>query len=276
MAIELNKIYNEDCFDTMSRMDDGSIDIVLTSPPYNMTKRKGGYADTGRYDVYQDWLTEDEYVEKSVSLFNEFNRIVKHNGLVIYNFSYSIENPSLPYRLVADIVADTEWAVVDTIIWRKKSGLPFPANERRLSRIWEFVWVFARKSEVNTFKCNKKLKSISEKTGQKYYEVYYNIIEAKNNDTATSKLNQATYSTDLCLQLLNIYAKDGYTIYDPFMGTGTTGNACKNGNLKLNYIGSEISAQQCEYAENRIGNSTILRNYKHLDCKVPSISSTSI
>ena len=88
--VELNKIYNEDCFDTMSRMDDGSIDIVLTSPPYNMTKRKGGYADTGRYDVYQDWLTEDEYVEKSVSLFNEFNRIVKHNGLVIYNFSNDI------------------------------------------------------------------------------------------------------------------------------------------------------------------------------------------
>lgn len=252
MGLIDNTIYNEDCFITMSKMEDNSIDIVMTSPPYNMTKRKGGNADTGRYDVYQDWLSEKEYINKTIALFNDFNRIVKTNGIVIYNFSYSIENPTLPYKLVSEIANNTEWELVDTIIWEKKSGLPFPANERRLSRIWEFVWVFARKGEVNTFNCNKKVKSISEKTGQKYYEVYYNMIKAKNNDAATPKLNQATYSTDLCNQLFKIYGKEGYTIYDPFMGTGTTANACKNGDVKMNYIGSEISKDQCEYANNRI------------------------
>lgn len=250
--IELNKIYNEDCFVTMSKMDDSLINIVMTSPPYNMTKRKGGYADTGRYDVYQDWLTEEEYVNKTIDLFNEFNRVIKPNGVVLYNFSYSIENPSLLYILASEIVKNTEWSIVDTIIWEKKSGLPFPANERRLSRIWEFVWVFARKNEVNTFNCNKQVKSISKKTGQKYYEVYYNIVKAKNNDAATPKINQATYSTDFCNQLFKIYGKEDYVVYDPFMGTGTTANACKNGEVKMNYIGSEISEQQCEYANNRI------------------------
>lgn len=53
MGVEINKIYNEDCFITMSNMDDNFIDIVMTSPPYNMTARKGGYADSGRYDVYR-------------------------------------------------------------------------------------------------------------------------------------------------------------------------------------------------------------------------------
>ena len=49
--MELNQIYNEDCFKTLDRMAEEGIKIdgVLTSPPYNMTKRKGGYADTGRY-----------------------------------------------------------------------------------------------------------------------------------------------------------------------------------------------------------------------------------
>ena len=50
---ELNKIYNEDCFKTIDRMvsENIKVDTILTSPPYNMTSRKGGYADTGRYDV---------------------------------------------------------------------------------------------------------------------------------------------------------------------------------------------------------------------------------
>lgn len=250
--IPIDQIYNEDCFITMSKMDEGSIDLVMTSPPYNMTKRKGGNADTGRYDTYQDWLSEEEYIGKTISLFNEFDRVVKKNGIIIYNFSYSIENPSLPYKLVAEIASKTNWALADTIIWKKKNGLPFPANERRLSRIWEFVWIFARKEELDTFECHKKVKSVSEKTGQKYYEVHYNLVDAKNNDAATPKLNQATYSTDLCNQLFNIYANDGYVVYDPFMGTGTTANACKFGELDLHYIGSEISKDQCEYANNRL------------------------
>ena len=57
MKIELNTIYNENCEETMKRMKGKSIDIVLTSPPYNMTSRKGGYADSGRYDVYDDWMS---------------------------------------------------------------------------------------------------------------------------------------------------------------------------------------------------------------------------
>lgn len=61
---------------------------------------------------------------------------------------------------------------------------------------------------------------------------------------------KATYSSDLCKQLLNIYGcKDGI-VYDPFMGTGTTAVACKE--LSINYIGSEISKNQCEWAENRL------------------------
>lgn len=46
--MDRNKIYNEDCFETIkNRLNKKSIDIVLTSPPYNMTKRKGGVSDSG-------------------------------------------------------------------------------------------------------------------------------------------------------------------------------------------------------------------------------------
>ena len=63
----MNEIFNEDCFITMhEHINENTIDCVLTSPPYNMTKRKGGISDTGRYDVYCDWKSEDEYIEFSV------------------------------------------------------------------------------------------------------------------------------------------------------------------------------------------------------------------
>ena len=252
--ISKNTIFNEDCFDTMSRMDDGEVDIILTSPPYNMTKRKGGYADTGRYDVYQDWKTEEEYIGFTTKLFNEFARVVKPEGTVLYNFGYSIENPSLPYKLVASIVNDTDWYIVDTICWKKSSGLPFPANQYRLSRNWEFVWVFCKKSHIDNFFIDKGVASVSEKTGQKYYNVYYNFIEARNNDEKTPKLNQATFSSELVVKLLTISGGNGnnFVVYDPFMGTGTTAVGCVECPKQPSYIGSEISKNQVEYSKERL------------------------
>lgn len=242
-----------DCIDAMKEMEAGSVDLVVTSPPYNMTSRAGGYADTGRYDVYTDWKTEDEYVEWTLDLFSHFDRVLAKDSAVVYNFSYSIENPALPYRLVADIQKSSGFALADTVIWKKPSGLPFPANLRRLSRIWEFIWIFARKDELDTFRVHKKVSRKSAKTGQTYWKVHYNLVEARNNDEPTPKLNQATYSSELVLKMLDIYAADGYTVFDPFNGTGTTGLACKMSPLKdLSYVGTEISEQQVKHSIKRI------------------------
>lgn len=251
--MEINKIYNEDCFKTIEKMKENNIfvDLILTSPPYNMTKRKGGYADTGRYDVYEDWKTEKEYLNWTVDLFNELDKVLNKNRSILYNFSYSIENPSLPYKLIVAIEENTDFRLVDTIIWKKKSGLPFPANSKRLCRNWEYVFVFTRKDEMDTYENNRKVKSISEKTGQKYYEAIYNFVDAKNND-GKCPYNQATYSSELCNKLLDIYCQKDWLVYDPFMGSGTTAVACKLNNI--DYIGSEISDNQVEFANERIKN----------------------
>lgn len=66
----------------------------------------------------------------------------------------------------------------------------------------------------------------------------------------TRNVNKATYSSELCEKLLSIYAKERMTVYDPFIGTGTTAVAAKK--LGMKYIGSEISPKQCSYAESRI------------------------
>lgn len=247
--MELNKIYNEDCLETIARMPNNFIDIVLTSPPYNMTKRKGGYADKqNRYDVYQDWKTEQEYLDWTTNIFNNIDNVLKTNGVILYNFSYSIENPQLPYTLISSIIEKTPFTIADTIVWKKTNSIPHPASYNRLNRIVEFIFVIVRKKEIKTFTCNKKITKTSPK-GQNYYEVIDNFITAKNNDNSC-ELNKATYSTELCEKLLKIYGDKDFIIYDPFIGTGTTALAAKN--LNMNYVGSEISQSQVDYATNRL------------------------
>jgi len=247
--MEKNIFYNEDCFLSMSKMEKNCVDVILTSPPYNMTKRKGGYADKqNRYDEYQDWKTEEDYNIWTVKLFNEFDSVLKKNGVILYNFSYSIENPGLPYTMVSSIIEKTNFTVADTIIWKKNNSIPHPASYNRLNRNIEFIFVITRKKELKTFNCFKNVVKISPK-GQKYYEIIDTFIVAKNNDESTP-LNKATYSVELCEKLLKIYSKVGDLIYDPFMGTGTTGVCCSL--IERDFIGSEISEKQVEFSYERI------------------------
>lgn len=162
--------------------------------------------------------------------------------------SYGSENTTLMSLVVADIIRKTDFTLADIIVWKKKSATPNNVSHNKLTRIVEYIYIFCRKSEFLTFKCNKKSLSQRE-TGQNIYENVFNFITAKNNDESTD-LNKATFSTEFVRKLLQIYTKNGDVIYDPFMGTGTTAKACLIENR--HYIGSEISKEQCEYAEKRL------------------------
>ena len=248
---KINTIYNEDCFETMKRMPK-IIDVILTSPPYNTARVSnserslGNYE--GRYDIHLDNKTDAEYLEWSVALFNEYDKILKQNGTILYNISYSSENTDLIWKFVAEIINRTNFTTADTIIWKKDSALPNNVSHNKLTRICEFVFVFARKTELDTFFMNKNITSTNDK-GQKYYENVFNFIDAKNND-GSNNLNKATFSSEFVRKLLIIYAKSNANIYDSFMGSGTTAESCII--EKLNFIGSEISKAQCEYAVKRL------------------------
>lgn len=252
--------YNENCFDTMSSMKGKNfkVDVILTSPPYctsRSTVKTEKAIDTynRRYDICLDDMDENQYRDWTIDLFNNFNSILKENGVILYNISYGSENPNAMWRIPAAIIENTDFMVADCIIWKKKSALPNNVGNK-LTRIIEYVFVICRKSEFKTFNINKKIKSIREDTGQKYYENVYNFIEAPNND-GSCKLNKATYSSELCLKLLDLYAKEDYVVYDPFMGTGTTAVGSikyNDGENTIKCIGSELSSAQVEYSVDRI------------------------
>lgn len=250
----MTKLYNEDCMLTMMR--GFKCDMILTSPPYNTSRninseRARANHET-RYDGYKE-QSADEYLNWVVSLFEMFDVVLKSNGVVAWNVSYGGDGTQdkskrgLLWNVIAEIQKQTSFVAVEDIIWKKPSAFPINVGNK-LTRVCEHVFIFARKEEYNTYHINKRLTK-TDSRGQKYYEPIWNFIEAKSNDGA-NPYNKATFSTDFASQMLKLYCPVEGVVYDPFMGTGTTAVACKN--LNLSSIGSEISADQCKYAEERL------------------------
>ena len=245
MLMKTNVIYNESNELTMERIESNTIDLIITSPPYNIIRPNS--TDRG-YDLYKDGMSNDEYIDWTLNMFKQFERCLVKDGVVLYNMSYGTENTILMSLVVADVIRRSDFTLADIIVWKKKSATPNNVSHNKTTRIVEYIYVFCRKDEFHTFKCNKqKLKE--RESGQAIYENVYNFISAPNNDGSTD-LNKATFSSKMVRKLLSIYAPPNSLVYDPFMGTGSTAVACVVDGHR--YIGSEISNKQCEYAEKRI------------------------
>lgn len=254
----VDKIFNEDCISFLKSHEDFKTDCILTSPPYNTGRPSSSERSRnnyeGRYDIHIDNKSPEEYISWTIELFNLFDRALTENGVILYNVSYSSDgsvnssNCDLVWRVISHIIEETPFTVADRIVWKKSSALPNNVSPNKLTRICEDVFVFCRKEEYKSFNCNKQISKVG-KNGQKYYNNYYNFIEARNNDGPCS-LNKATFSSELVESLLSLYCKEGNLIYDPFMGTGTTAVGAIRSNM--HYVGTEISEAQIEYAQNRI------------------------
>lgn len=93
--METNIIYNEDCLETLSRIEDNSIDLIITSPPYNKNfyapssgADKSWSALRGRqipYDVYNDSMPPQDYENWQRNIISECIRVLKPSGSLFYN-----------------------------------------------------------------------------------------------------------------------------------------------------------------------------------------------
>ena len=261
-----NNFFQGDSGRLLDRMSEigYKVDVVLTSPPYNNSKsikaeKSRNNLAGNKYDVYTAWKRNKDDISWLTGYFYKFDKVLNENGVCLLNISYGSDHTNLKedvkpnevmWLLISSIITNTEFTVADCIIWKKSNALPNNTSGNKLTRIIEFVFVIVRKSEIKTFNSNKKVKSES-RFGQKYYESIYNFIEAPNNDGRTP-LNQATFSSELCEKLLNIYAKDESVVLDPFMGTGSTAIGCLKSGRGISYIGFELSKAQVEYSKARV------------------------
>lgn len=257
-------LYNGDCIEAMDGMDADSVDIVITSPPYGTCRSETFSKDSNqkrkynmRYDEFVENKTPEEYCQWSVDVFRAMDRVLKQNRIILYNFGLGNDGHTEYtnydwFNTVKSIIAGTSFTVADVLVWQKRNALPNNTSSNKSTRICEPVIVFCRKDEMMSFPSNKKVINHFD-TGQNLYSPFYNIFKARNND-GSCELNKATFSTQFVDILIDLYvpddAKQEWTAFDPFSGTGTTGlSAIAHG---MKFIGSELSKAQCEYTVSRL------------------------
>jgi DNA modification methylase len=247
------KLIHGDCISEIKSLNTLNIKVdgVITSPPYNNSRSGASDSYNRKYGEYKDDITNQEYIDWQTNLFEHMEKILAPNGVILYNINYSSENTDTLWLLLANIINKTNMTIADQIIWKKRSAIPNNRSPNKLTRITENVFVFCRKSEIKTFYMNKKVVSTIEKTGQNNFENIFNFIDAPNNNQGEhTKVHKATYSVELCQSLIKMYFSEGKTILDPFMGSGTTGIACKT--MNRNFIGIELDKTYFNISENRI------------------------
>lgn len=241
----LNRIICGDCLEVMKQMPDESVDLVVTSPPYNLKNSTGNGMKAGTktgkwknnplqngYAHHDDEMPHDKYVEWQRACLSEMMRLLKDTGAIFYNHKWRVQNGLIQDR--ADIVEG--FPVRQIIIWRRKGGFNF--NPGYFVPTYEVIYLIAK----------KKFKLASKANG--YGDIWEFTQEFKNSHPAPFPV---------ALPYRCIESTNAEIILDPFSGSGTTAVAAKE--LGRKYIGIDLSPEYCDLAETRLeGKMTFAKN----------------
>lgn len=256
--VEINKIYNEDCLDTMKRMEDNFIDLTVTSPPYDNLRSYTGEAQWN-FEVFQE-------------IAKELYRVTKEGGIVVWivgdaTIKGSETGTSFKQAL---FFKEIGFNLHDTMVWIKPDPIPLTHNRYEQSFEYMFVLSKGKPKTFNPIKVKTKyggrienMKNWSNKDEnqakrirdedlvRKEYRIDYNNWKISVNDGVKVK-HPAKFPEELCERHILSWSNEGDIVYDCFMGSGTTAKMAILNNR--NYIGSEISKEYCDIAQERIKN----------------------
>ena len=249
--IRENCIYNENCLKTMARMDRNSVDLTVTSPPYDKLRDYNGYS----FDFPR--IAEELY------------RVTKEGGTVVWIVNDSTIDGSETGTALRQALYFTQigFTLHDTMIWLKPST-PYPGINR-YGQVFEYMFILT-KGKIKTFNPIRDRKNIyaghssgmtkterrttgeSVRRGNEYtipeYGPRHNVWEIMPVNRSTK--HPATFPEDLARGHILSWSNEGDLVYDCFMGSGTTGVVAKK--LNRRYIGSEVSLKYCVDAQSRI------------------------
>lgn len=230
----INKIYNEDCLVTMSKMPDNFVDLIVTSPPYNFNSGSG--LGSKYNDQFKDNLSQDQYFDWSVKVITECMRVSK---LVCWNIQMVAGNKEALLKYIGYFHKE----IREIIIWDKQYSEP-AMNEKVLNSEFEFILLFD--------KCGGGRKIDQANFGRGTVPNIIRLNKAKNTIKSKNKQEShfAVFPDLLPDKLINYFSKQGDTVYEPFIGSGTTAlSAIK---YKRNFIGSELVKEYYNISKKRV------------------------
>ena len=255
--LPVNKIICGDCVEVMKKFPDKSVDIIVTSPPYDSVRNYNGFNfnlhDTGK----------------------EIFRVLKDGGVAVMviqdqtkNFGKSLTS----FRTIVDWVDNIGFKLFETVIY-KKHGAEGAWWTKRFRVDHEYIPIFLKGERPLYF--NKEPLKIPSKHGGKTMtgcatrltngktlkskKVFINPMKCRGtlwdyttcgDGTRLKHQHPATFPDKLPIDFIQCFCPEGGIVLDPFIGSGTTALAAIN--LKRNYIGIDISTEYCKLSEKRI------------------------
>lgn len=224
------ELHNGDCLEIIPKLEDNSIQLVVTSPHYFSAEKKYQRGTGYHYTHYVG-----EPIFDILSFMEIVKPKIKDNGLVCLNLGWSSSQGGFLRlcEILINIARRTGWFMPETIypiLWHKNNPIPTPL---RLTNCMELIAVFSKYPEYDLTNTENYLKNVIQCP-----------VSKSDGDTAKP------YPEEIPKYCINNFSNIGDTILDPFSGSGTTGKVALS--LKRNYIGIDIDSKNIIYQKNNL------------------------
>lgn len=231
-------VINDNCLEAMKKIDINSIDLVLTDPPYNLglfMKRRATNLKAMRENFFGaagwDNLEFDDWKMSMDNMFLELSRIIKEGGSVIMFMSI------IKVETIIRLAEKHGFYYKTTGIWHKTNPMPRNMNLHFINSTEAWVY-FVYKKHTGTFNNNGK--------------AIHDFFETSVTPAGERKLGK--HPTQKPVQLMEKFIKiltnENDVVFDPFMGSGSSGVAALKNNR--NFIGADVNPEYCKIAEQRL------------------------
>ena len=233
-------LFNEDCLTAIKKIENDSVDLILTDPPYNLglfMKNRDTNLKKMRDNFFGDagWddLEFDEWTRSMDIFFSEAARVMKKGGsMIVFMSIIKVEG-------LINLAQAHGFYYKTTGIWHKLNPMPRNMNLHFINSTEAWVY-FTYKAKTGTF--NNDGKAI------------HDFVETAV--TPAGERKHGKHPTQKPVQLMEhfvlLLSNSGDTVLDPFMGSGSTGVAARRNGNNRNFIGIELSSEYMEVASKRI------------------------
>ena len=228
--------------ENMDEIPDNSLHLIVTSPPYNVTKE------------YDDDLSLDEYLRLLYEVFTESYRVLVPGGRACINVANLGRKPYIPLSdFISMMMREIGFHMRGEIIWNKGAGAGVSmawgswksASNPVLRDVHEYILVFSKGSFSR-----KKPTNNGDTIEKDQFMEWTKSVWTMNTESARKVGHPAPFPVELPYRLIQLYTFQDDVILDPFMGSGSTAIAA----LKSDrcYVGYDVEAEYIELARERV------------------------